>query len=163
MQGCDNMYEVYTPIVYNNFLKSERKKRKLKLEELSKQIHYSLGFVSQLENSIDPLCNEKISILFSFYNYESNYLISFDKQLTELMDSFIQEIFLINDAGVNASFNQLKLFFSKHSNEELLPAYHLVQFIYHLYFYSEEKADYYCNLVLQNSSIYSNKYLSYAL
>ena len=154
-----DVYEVYKPIIYNDFFKEERKKRNLTLQDLSKQIHYSLGLLSQLENDTDLLNNGKTSILLIFYGYDIEYLNRFDKELNRLMNDFTNSILYINDEMVITNYKKLENFFLPYKNSILYTGFYLCDFIYNLYFFDYAKANY-CYNQLSIDHYYSDTYFA---
>ena len=152
------MNSVYSSKIYNLFLKEERKKRNLKIEDLSHQINFSTGFISQLENHPDILNNDNISLLLNFYGYDIYYLKNFNEKLNQYMNTFVESLLYIDDAKVKESLNQIELFLNNYKNQELYHVYYLSHFIYNIYFFDYEKANYYLDFITSHEEYYSKKY-----
>ena len=128
------MYNFYAESIYNLYLKEERKKRNLKLEDLSKSLSFSLGFVSQLENSINILNNDKISVLLTFYGYDKDYLSRFNQTVNKLMSKFCHHLLYMENQMVKESYNEMEEFFSNYKNTSLEQIFLSCKFIYNVYF-----------------------------
>ena len=57
------MNQVFSPSIFNQFLKEERKKRNLTISQLSETLNQSTGYISKLENSDFIVGNPKIEPL----------------------------------------------------------------------------------------------------
>ena len=153
-----NVYEVYKPIIYNDFFKEERKKRNLTLQDLSKQIHYSLGLLSQLENDTDLLNNGKTSILLIFYGYDIEYLIRFNKELNNFIKRFINALLYMDKSEVKKSYDNLSNFFYPYQDSVLYTIFIDCQFIYNVFFYNYRFAEHFIPS-LSSAQYYSDYFL----
>ena len=61
------MNQVFSPSIFNQFLKEERKKRNLTISQLSETLNQSTGYISKLENSDFIVGNPKIEPLLQVY------------------------------------------------------------------------------------------------
>jgi len=154
-----DVYEVYKPIIYNDFFKEERKKRNLTLQDLSKQIHYSLGLLSQLENDTDILNNGKTSILLIFYGYDIEYLNRFNKELNNLIKRFINALLYMDKSEVKKSYDNLSNFFCPYQDSVLYTIFIDCQFIYNVFFYNYRFAEHFIPS-LSSAQYYSDYFLA---
>lgn len=134
------MYEVLKPSIYNDFFKEERKKRKLTLQDLSKQIHYSIGLISAFENDPDILNNDKLSIFLLFYGYDIDYLHNFDEQLTALVNNYTHNILYSYKDLIIKSYENLSNFFNQYNDNILFLGIKLFRFIYNIFLYRMNEA-----------------------
>jgi len=124
------MYELYQRIIYNEFLKEQRKKRKLTIAHISKKISYSPGAISLIENNNDLLSNTKVSFLLKEYGYDQDFLIQFDYDISKLFDKFINAILFVKSEYIEEAFHDIKNYLIPHKDSVLYSSYYLAEFIY---------------------------------
>lgn len=149
------MNQVFSPSIFNQFLKEERKKRNLTISQLSETLNQSTGYISKLENSDFIVGNPKIEPLLQVYQLPNDYLTILDEKIDQYADNFLDDItFISNDRSL--SYQKIVDFMHDYKNTilyKIVDVSHFISNTQNQIIVTEKEIE----LLTENISIFSDK------